>query len=191
MGCRRTTRRTTRGRSGQAMTEFALIAPLVIFIIWSMIYGGFLFIQNEEVVSASRASARAGSIEAFSGTLFGVAKGGGVYCEKPPGAGAYDNRMAVAASRVAGQVPVNSNDLCTPGGTVTNAPGATITMSQPSIAGQAQISAVVVNTTPPPGKPVSVSTITVTVSYRMQGLAPPFNQTFNMVGQSEVPAQFP
>jgi hypothetical protein len=181
----RNTGRQRRRRNGQAMTEFALILPIVIFIIWSLIYGGFLFIQNEEIVSSARAAARAGSIEYVQKTIFGVSKPGGVYCEAPPQPGAPNNWMALAVDTSSTSIPLSTVNMCTPPGTTLTQPVITMTQSPPPGPGQVQITAVI---TQPSGQTPNV---TVTVTYQEKGLAPPFNSTFIMKGQSQDPAAFP
>lgn len=177
-----------RGTRGQDMVEFSLIAPLLVVILWSMIYGGFLVVQNEQVISAARSAARSASIEAFQGTL----TSGPGNCEAWS-AGQPDNRAATAVRSVAFDVPVNGQPLCS------------AQKLSCTVGGSGNVTSVTLDqATHPPGlawlhataayqDPTGCTDIVVTVqlTYHLVGLAPPFNGNFTMQGLSTVAASYP
>ena len=52
-----------RGQSGQAIVEFAVVAPALVLLIFGLIAGGWLFFQYEAVGNAAAAAARAAVVE--------------------------------------------------------------------------------------------------------------------------------
>ncbi len=54
---------STRGESGQAAVEFALIAPLLVLLLVAIVQFGIMFTHYQEIVDASRAGARKASVE--------------------------------------------------------------------------------------------------------------------------------
>jgi hypothetical protein len=170
-------RRQRRGSvGGQSLVEFAIVCPIAILIVLAILSGSWLFFQNEAVVDGSRGGARAASIE-------GPAPGStapGLYTETPLGSGTfcesgYPTTIAYAVAHAAPQLSVNPSILCASVGSQTHM------VAQTAAPGKASIT---VDATPSLSAPASV---TVTVSFSAQGLAPPLNRSFTFTASSVQP----
>lgn len=154
---RRVRRGGRRRDRAQGMVEFALVFPVALLIIMGMIAGSWLFFASEAVQDGARGGARAGVIETSlwqpSGTL---------HCESQ-----QPESIAQSVQHSVTVITVNQQQLCTTG------PADTTTLVQASSpANEANITVVAC---PSLANPVTVQ---VTVTFRVHGLAPPF-QTMN------------
>ena len=161
-------RRRRRSVGGQSLVEFAIVCPIAILIVLAILSGSWLFFQNEAVVDGSRGGARAASIATSLYKDDGT--GTGTYCES-----SAPTTIAFAVAHAAPQLTVNPSILCTSGGSTTHLQAKTAAPGKASIT---------VDATPSLAAPTSV---TVTVSYSAQGLAPPLNRSFTFTASSVQP----
>jgi Flp pilus assembly protein TadG len=158
--------RRRRSMSGQSLVEFAIVCPIAILIVLAILSGSWLFFQNEAVVDGSRGGARGASVES---NLY-VDDGTGTFCES-----SAPTTIAFAVAHAAPQLAVNPSILCTSGGSTTHLQAKTAAPGKASIT---------VDATPSLAAPTSV---TVTVSFSAQGLAPPLNRSFTFTASSVQP----
>jgi Flp pilus assembly protein TadG len=165
--------RRRRSAGGQSLVEFAIVCPVAILLVLAILSGSWLFFQNEAVIDGSRGGSRAASIA--SSLYAETPTGSGVFCEstKP-------TTIAYAVSHAAPQLPVDQAVLCAPAGNKTH-----LQDLAGAPAGKASIT---VDATPSLAAPTSV---TVTVNYSAQGLAPPLTRTFNFSASSVQPVLQP
>jgi Flp pilus assembly protein TadG len=168
-------RRRRRSMGGQGLVEFAIVCPIAILIVLAILSGSWLFFQNEAVVDGSRGGARAASIEGpapgtSSPGLYSDPTNSGTFCET-----GYPTTIAFAVAHAAPQLAVNPSILCASVGSQTHM------VEKTAAPGKASIT---VDATPTLAAPASV---TVTVSFSAQGLAPPLNRSFTFTASSVQP----
>ena len=138
-----------RDESGQAMVEFALVAPMVFMLLFGVISICFLGFQNSSLHNAASAGSREASIETSL-----LTPTGGEYCES-----GQPESIEQAVVQAAVGLPVNTAPLCA------NSASATQLTQTPNVADQVNIAVTCVDNCSTP------TDVDVTVSYNAQGIA--------------------
>jgi hypothetical protein len=136
-------------QSGQAMVEFALVAPIVFAMLFGVISICFLGFQNSSLHNAASAGSREASIETSL-----VTPTGGEYCESGD-----PETIEQAVVHAAVGLPVNTAPLCAASSTATE-----LTQT-PNVADEVNIAVTCVDNCATP------TDVNVTVSYDAQGIA--------------------
>jgi Flp pilus assembly protein TadG len=161
-------------QSGQAIVEFALVAPVVFLFLFGLISGCFLFFQNSSLHDGASAGARMASVENSLALQQTSGPYKGDYCESDQPA-SIEQTVAQAAPGLT----VNMGRLCT-----TNPVGAQLTQST-SPANEVDITVTCGGTCANP------SSVTVSLVVDAQGLVFPLPFTYVMRATSEVAIESP
>jgi len=155
-------------RSGQAVVEFALVAPIFFALLFGVIAASWLFFQASAVNDAAQGGAR----EAIVETNFNTDGGGGLLCESN-----QPRSIEAATQQAANILNVDPNRLCNYRG------GQTFT--QHGGRGKATITVTVL------GSLSSPTGFTVTVKYTAHPLEPLLGTQVNLKSTSTLSAQVP
>jgi Flp pilus assembly protein TadG len=167
-------RRRRASQSGQAIVEFALVAPVVFLFLFGLISGCFLFFQNSSLHDGASAGARMASVE--NSLLLQQTSGpyNGEYCES-------DQPVSIeqAVAQAAPGLNVNMGRLCS-----TNPLASQLTQSI-NPASEIDITVTCGGTCANP------SSTTVSLVVDAQGLVLPLPFTYVMKATSEVAIESP
>ena len=147
--CSERTRPGGRREGGQATVEFAVVAPLLVFLLVGLVAAGWLLFEYEAVADAARAGVREALVQTALLTASGCASGQPEPIERAVQAGATI-------------VPVDASALCQ------SASDPAELVQAPGAAGDA----VVTVTGSPSLSPADMSAVTVTVSLPVHPFPP-------------------
>lgn len=161
-------RRSRRGRRGQGTVEFALVFPLVAVTLLGLISASWLFFQSSALADGARSGVREATLE----TSLDQAHGG-QNCES-----GSPLPIETAVAKAAPELAVNPSPLC-----YTPSPGSgrATTLTQAPDPHRVSITVVAMPSL------ANATTVTVTVSYPGQGVAPPLSGMFPMTASSQLP----
>jgi Flp pilus assembly protein TadG len=158
-----------RAQAGQTATEFAMVLPIALMIIFGLISASLLFFQKSSLHDGATAGARMAALETSL-----VTPTNGKFCEST-----LPVSIESIVTKAAVLVPVNSAPLC-----AASAGGTTLTQT-PNDPKSINITVVASPSLATP------STVTVNLTFAGQGLAPPMNQVFNLTASSTDPVLSP
>ncbi|MGH7722523.1 MAG: TadE family protein [Candidatus Dormibacteria bacterium] len=164
-------RRRRRRSHGQGLVEFALIAPVALLVIVGIVVGCLLFFQSSAVHDGATAGARMASIETSLIAPLPLAE-----CASGYGESGTPMSIEKAVAQAAPGLKVNTAALCK------------TSSSQLMQTPQANVANITVTANTDLGGP---RTVTVTVSFAGQGIAPPLTSTYAMSATSTVPVLAP
>ncbi|MGH7610758.1 MAG: TadE/TadG family type IV pilus assembly protein [Candidatus Dormibacteria bacterium] len=170
-----------RDRRGQAVVEFALVAPVFFALLFGVVAAGWLFFQNSAIGDAAQGGARTALVEtSLDSTTNPQAPGD--ECEsgltKSGTVGTGTNQtIESAVQKAANIVPVNPNPLCHYASDASNV------LTQTPVAGDASIKLTAT------GGLSSPTSFTVQVSYVAHPLAPLLGTTITLTSSSTLIAQ--
>jgi len=162
-----------RPEEGATLVEFALVAPVVLMLLFGIISGCFLAYQNSALHNGATAGARAASIESPLENSS--------YCET-----GSPSSIIAAVAKAAPLLDVNPAPLCDPSG---NGSSSTLTQT-PQVNGDVNIVVSCFDATDSPEAcgSSSVANVGVSLVYTTNGLAEPFGLTYHMTATSQDPA---
>jgi Flp pilus assembly protein TadG len=170
MRVRERLRVSRRAETGATLVEFALVAPLVFFLIFGMIGGSYLAFQNASLHDGATAGARIASIETSLVTQVAP----NMYCES-----GLPASIETTVSGAAPLVKVNPAPLCATSATPTQ-----LTQS-PAVADDVNITVICGGTCDAP------TSTTVSLAFKAKGIVAPFGLTYNMTATSQDPTLSP
>jgi Flp pilus assembly protein TadG len=155
---------------GQAVVEFALVAPIFFALIFGVIAAGYLFFQNSAIGDGAQGGAREALVETqFNSITNPLAMG--TICES-----GLPVAIETAVQRAANILPVDPNPLC-------NYSGPNNVLTQTAVAGDASI------TLTATGGLASPTSITVKVTYVAHPLRPVLATTITLTSTSTLTVQ--
>lgn len=154
-----------RGESGQATVEFAAAGPLLVLLVIGLISAAWLVLQHEAVVNAARSGARQALVETSLASAAGCESG-------------LPRPIQQAAQTGAAVIPVNPATLC-------QSPRNPAELVQPAAAGKANLTV----TGSPSLNPSEMSSLTVTIDYRVTPFPPLPQLVVDLHASSTLPAR--
>jgi Flp pilus assembly protein TadG len=162
----------TRSERGQAVIEFAIIAPVAFMLLFGLIAGCFLFYQNSALHDGASAGSRAASIETSLVQQVGTTT---TYCES---GSPTTIEQAIATAAPALNVDTTAGHVLCGTSTGTDATSITQLTQLNQTPGSATI------TVTCGGNCSAPSTVTVAVTYNAQGLAIPLSLNYTLSATS-------